>query len=127
MKNIVFFLLFFSYSLAGYSQSIVMNGTYQGKNIYIQNPYTEDSKGFCSEKVLVNGKEIVFKNADAYEIRIDSMGFKIGDTVRIEIFHKADCLPKVIGNCIDCGMKSTFEIVSISIDSNAVLHWISKN
>ena len=127
MKRILFFLLLFSYSPTCYSQSIVMNGTYQGKNLYIQNPYTGQSKDFCTQKVLVNGKEIVFENADAYEIKMDSMGFKIGDTVRVEIFHKADCLPKILGDCIDCGMKPTFDLVSISIDSNAVLHWTSKN
>jgi len=103
--------------------NIILEGNYQGKNLYIQNPAVGND--YCTEKVLVNGKKISFTNTDAYEIKLDSLGFKLGDSVKVEIFHKDDCKPKVLN--YNGNPNVTFEITSISVDSNAVLHWVSKN
>ncbi|HLC83064.1 MAG TPA: hypothetical protein VJI69_04475 [Bacteroidia bacterium] len=108
-----------------FGQKIELEGTYQGKNIYVQNPADATGAFNCTEKILVNGKEVSFKSTSAYEIRLDSLGLKIGDSIIIEIFHKPNCKPKVLND--NSSPKITFEIVSISVDSAAVLHWTSKN
>jgi len=47
------FLFFSSNSIAG---TITVEGTYQGKNLYVQNPFAEGGVGFCVYEVVVNGK-----------------------------------------------------------------------
>ncbi len=117
-------LTFLTFSILGFAQKIELEGTYQGKNIYVQNP-ASGTTSYCTEKVLVNGKEIAVSNSSAYEIKLDSLGFKPEDTIKIEIFHKVDCKPKVITQ--NYTPKGNFDLVSISVDSSAILHWISKN
>lgn len=124
MKRLFLSLLICLFSLLGFAQKIELEGTYQGKNIYVQNP-ASGTDSYCSEKILVNGKEIPFKHSSAYEIRLDTLELKIGDPVKIEIFHKADCKPKVITQ--NYTPKGNFDLVSIKIDSSFVLHWVSKN
>ena len=128
MKCSYFILLCFFVSVSSKAQisNIVLEGNYQGKNIYIQNPLANNGQGYCSEKVLVNGKEIPFTKSSAFEIKLDSLGFKIGDSVKIQIFHKDDCKPKVL-NTDGGNPKITFDIVSISLDKNALLSWTSIN
>lgn len=125
MKKGFLLLLVFTLSIWGFAQKIELEGTYQGKNIYVQNPYDNDGKGFCTKKVLVNGKEILVSNTSTYEIKLDSIGFKQDDTIKIEIFHKVDCKPKVITQ--NYTPKGNFDLVSISVDSSAILHWVGKN
>lgn len=124
MKSLLLLFCFLFFSEFGFAQKILLEGNYQGKNLYIQNPITEN-ENFCTDSIVVNSKKIDFDNTSAYEIKLTSLGFQTGEPLKIEIFHKPDCQPKVIQEMIT--PKNTFEIVSISIDSSAVLHWISKN
>jgi hypothetical protein len=115
----LFFVLITSAFSKAQTSTIVLEGKYKGKNLYIQNPTS--TEGYCTQKVLVNEKEVTFSNTSAFEIKLDSMGFKIGDSVKVELFHKNDCLPKVLNNNIN--PKRVSYIESISVDSNAILHW----
>lgn len=110
-------------ALLSFAQKIELEGTYQGKNIYVQNPFTNKGEEFCTEKVLINGKEIYFKKASVYAILLDSLNFKIGDAIKLEIFHKPDCKPFILND--NSSPKKAFNFTSISVDSNAVLHWIT--
>ncbi len=105
---------------------IVLEGVYQGKNIYVQNPYATDGASYCTDSVKVNGIKIEIENANAYEVRLDTLlELKVGDKVKMEIFHKPDCKPKVFAD--HGSRKSTFEIVTISIDTAKILHWTTVN
>jgi hypothetical protein len=101
--------------------AIVLEGSYRGKNLYIQNPYGSGDPGFCTERVIVNEKEIAFENAGAYEIHLDSLGLKFGDPIRIVIHHKDDCKPKVLNPVIDSAQYFNFKDVAVSGDS--LLKW----
>jgi hypothetical protein len=108
------------------AQSVVtLDGHYQGKNIYIQNPRAGNDSGYCVQKVLLNGKEIEFENTSAFQIRLDSLRLAIGDSVYIQILHDGDCNPKVLHDTYT--PKSVFELVSIRVDSGSVLRWQTKN
>lgn len=124
MKSGFLILCILTLSVFAFAQKIELEGTYQGKNIYVQNP-ASGTDSYCTEKVLVNGKEVPFKHSSAYEIRLDTLELKIDDPVKVEIYHKHDCKPKVITQ--NYTPKGNFDLVSISVDSNHVLHWISKN
>jgi hypothetical protein len=108
---------------------IILEGHYEGKNVYIQNPYSSSDTSvfkFCVRSVLVNGKKVGFEDASAFEINLLPMNFSLGDSVRIEILHSDNCKPKVLYN-YDHHPRTTFEIVSISIDSLGLLKFTTKS
>jgi hypothetical protein len=125
MKKTCLFLIciFVSGFLVGQDATMTLNGHYMNKNIYIENPM--ENPGFCVQKIVVNGKEISFEKTTAFTISLDSMNFKTGDSVIIEIVHKADCMPKILADNYDPKIKIDF--TSLKIDSNAVIHWTTKN
>lgn len=127
MKNTVLlfaalFCLSFVYGQGG-SNSIILQGHYQGKNIYVQNPFGSSGVGFCVTKVTVNGDVTTDEIASsAFEIDFSNFQLAVGDPVEVEIFHKLDCTPKVI-NPMVLESKSTFETANINIASDEVLTW----
>ena len=76
---------------------IILEGNYQGKNLYIQNPFGSNGVGFCVSEVKVNGNITTDEiNSSAFEIDMKPHKLNIGDKVEIKIFHKEDCKPKVL-------------------------------
>ncbi|CAN5911263.1 hypothetical protein BH11BAC7_BH11BAC7_00870 [soil metagenome] len=84
--------------LKGYTQSmILLEGTYQGKNVYVQNPFASGGVGFCVYEVRVNDQVTTDEiGSSAFEVDLRNFQLKIGDPVTIKIFHKDDCKPKVL-------------------------------
>ena len=84
MKQIfLFILLSVILSTKGFSQGgvIILEGNYQGKNLYIQNPFGSGGVGFCVTEVLVNGNITTDEiNSSAFEI--DSVSGKFGCHVK---------------------------------------------
>ncbi|MFA0963605.1 T9SS C-terminal target domain-containing protein [Roseivirga sp. BDSF3-8] len=74
---------------------VTLQGVYQGKNIYIQNPLSEDNRTFCTRGVIVNGRLLIEQpNTSAFEIDLSFL--QIGEEVNIKIEHKNSCEPKII-------------------------------
>jgi hypothetical protein len=131
MKGISLLIVFLVAVFTSFSQEakLTIEGTYQGYNVYVQNPFPPcgplDTCP-CVYKVLVNGNEtkddII---APAFEIDLSLYGFKIGDGVTIDIFHAESCKPKVLS--MYHGRKNVLEISPLSIDANDVLHWTTNN
>lgn len=113
-------------SVAQGESIIVLEGHYQGKNIYVQNPFAGSGIGFCTIKVTVNedvtSDEI---NSSAYEVDLTQHNLKMGDALTIKIYHKLDCGPKVLNPEV-LRPKSTFETISINVGSDRVLTWKTK-
>ena len=58
MKHLFIYAFFFAIlCLKGFSQvgTLILEGNYQGKNVYVQNPNAASGVGFCVSEVLVNG------------------------------------------------------------------------
>lgn len=90
-----FILLQISSAKAG---EIVIEGRFDGKNIFISNPFMEDGT-FCTISIYVNGKIIADNpNSSAYEINLTGMGFKIGDSIKVVIQHQEGCTPKILSD-----------------------------
>src|SRR4051812_13861614 len=80
-----------------FAGNIVLEGNYQGKNLYVQNPFAGSGVGFCTIKVEVNGQVTTDEiNSSAFEIDFTNLQLKIGDKVSVKIEHKDDCKPKVL-------------------------------
>ena len=118
-----FLALITAQSIAGV---IVVEGNYQGKNLYIQNPFGSSGVGFCVYEVRVNNQITTDEiNSSAFEVDFKNFQLKLGDKVEIQIKYKDGCLPKVL-NAQVLKPKSTFEVVSIKADKDGNLKWVTK-
>jgi hypothetical protein len=103
--------------------SIVIDGHFQGKNLYVQNPFSGSGVGFCVIAVYINDDVTTDQiNSSAFEIDFTNASVKNGDPVTVRIQHKLDCLPKVLNPEV-LRPKSTFENSEIFVNDNKVLKW----
>ncbi len=117
-------LLFGLYAQAG---TIVLDGNYQGKNIFVQNPFSEAGVGFCVYQVTVNDKVSTDEiNSSAFEVDLSNFNLKVGDKVTIKIMHKDGCTPKVLNPEV-LKPKSTFDIVKQSVSNDGTYSWTTTN
>ncbi|MES2800289.1 MAG: hypothetical protein V4638_09760 [Bacteroidota bacterium] len=122
------FLLVFSLfvSLTGLG-ALSIEGTYQGKNLYIQNPMDNEGFGYCATKVTVNGDIMPGgTNMGAFEIDFSSFNIEIGDPVFIVIDHNEGCKPKILNPEVLLP-QSTFNVVSMTITTPGKLTWTTKD
>jgi hypothetical protein len=106
---------------------IILEGNYQGKPLYVQNPFAPSGVGFCVTEVFVNGNITTDEtNSSAFEIDLKAQKLSIGDKVEVKISHKANCKPKVLNPEV-LKPKSTYEIVSMSADKDGTLKWSTKS
>ena len=129
-KLTLFAILAFTFSLTINAQSnessVVLEGHYQGKNLYVQNPFAGSGVGFCVIAVYINDDVTTDQvNSSAFEIDFSNTPIEKGDAVNVRIQHKSDCLPKVLNPEV-LRPKSTFENLSITVDKDQILHWKTK-
>lgn len=130
MKNPAFFLVLLLGShlqMKSQASVIILEGIYQGKVLYVQNPYGPGGVGFCVTEVKVNGNVTTDEtNSSAFEIDFKPHKLALGDKVEIRIFHKDGCKPKVLNPEV-LKPKSTFEIIGMSIDKDGTFHWTTRS
>lgn len=118
---LIVFIFLLSYVGAS-AQTLALDGIYQGKDLYIKNPFSDDGVGFCVYEVYVNGDltrdEI---NSSAFAIDFNVLGIEIGSPVEILIKHKKGCTPLVL-NPESIKPHSTFTVSSIDVKNN-LLSW----
>lgn len=129
MKTALRFLLFSVALITGgnlFGTSLVLNGIYQGKDLYVKNPNTSDGVGFCVYEVLVNGKLTSDEvNSSAFAIDFEILGIKTGAAIEVIINHKEGCAPQVI-NPESIKPHSTFEMKDVQVSGN-ILKWTTIN
>lgn len=112
---------------AASAETIVLQGHYQGKNIFIQNPFSEAGVGFCVYQVTVNDKVSTDEiNSSAFEVDLSIWNFRVGDPVVIKVMHKDGCEPLVLNPEV-LKPKSTFDIISQEISADGVFTWTTTN
>lgn len=123
MKRIIAGLLLIGQVLLSNAGVIILEGKYKGEDIYVQNSYTSDSSSICTEKVLVNGKEILFEKISVFKIDLTAMNVKIGDSFQIRIVHRDDCKPKILTPHITT--PNYFKLFSLKMHNDSLLEWNS--
>jgi hypothetical protein len=121
-----FSLLFYfiSFHISLFSQTLNISGTYRGKNLYIQNPYDLNTKGFCTNEVFLNEIKIMDKiQTSAYEIDLSHLSEK--EVLNISITHKKGCSPRIL-NAQAISNLTNFKFVSVSADEKFIF-WITKD
>lgn len=106
-------------SLAG---EITLTGVYQGKNIFVRNPYIPDQKKFCITGIYVN--EVSLSNLPKTSaIQIDLSGFRLNEEITIRIIHNDVCQPLVVNpEAIKRARK--FEFLYVQVDDLSI-NWIT--
>lgn len=127
MKKISFFVtaLVLLASLQLSAGVIQIDGSYQGKNLYVLNPFAGSGVGFCTIEVTVNDiKSTDEIQSSAYEIDFANFKLNIGDKLVVRIKYKDECKPKVMNPEV-LKPKSTFEVISIKAEES-ILKWTAK-
>lgn len=121
------FLLAAALSMPATAGVIVLEGNYQGKNLFIQNPFSEAGVGFCVFEVTVNDQIATDEiNSSAFEVDMGNFGLNISDKVVVKIKHKDGCSPVVLNPEV-LKPKSTFDIVKQSIGTDGTYTWTTAN
>lgn len=120
------FILFINNCNYSYS-ALSIGGTYQGKNLYIQNPIDDEGFGYCATKVTVNGDIMPGgTGSGAFEIDFGLFNIGLGEPVFIVIEHHDGCKPKILNPEVLLP-RSTFNVTAITISTDEKLKWETSN
>lgn len=101
MYRLIFVVASLFVSIASFAQKgnrTNLAGVYQGKTLFIQNPYDRQSRTFCVEQILVNG-EPVSLNYKLSALKLDFEGLDSNTPVNISIIHSDTiCTPTIINS-----------------------------
>lgn len=124
MKRLIVLLIITIVSLQNsFSGNIELEGVFQGKNLYVMNPFSSSGVGFCVYEVTVNGQVTTDEiNSSAFEIDLSIFQLSLGDKLNIIIKHKENCKPKVLNPEV-LKPKSTYTVSSISVEKDGTLNW----
>ena len=115
---LIFFII--TAQILAQNTEYTITGEYQGKNIYIQNPISNDKLNFCTSEVYLNERLVTSSpKTSAYEIDLSDL--TVGDAVFLKIVHKEGCTPKVINPQV-IRSKSKFQFLNVNADALSV-HW----
>lgn len=110
-----------------FAGTLVVEGHYQGKNLFVQNPFSEAGVGFCVYEVTVNDLVATDEiNSSAFEVDLGNYNLKLGAPVSVKIKHKDGCGPTVLNPEV-LRPKSTFDIVKQEIASDGTYKWVATN
>lgn len=106
-----------------YSGEIVFSGTYQGKDIYIQNPYNQSTRSFCVASVFVNDRQVL-ASPKITAIKVDLSYLSLNELVVIRIMHHDSCKPRVVNAHV---LKKTgdFQFLTMEADDNSLM-WTTR-
>lgn len=109
------------------AEVLIFTGVYQGKDVYVKNPFASDGVGFCIFEVRVNGEitsdEI---NSSAFAIDLSLFNLELGQPVEIIIRTKENCAPKIV-NPEAIAPQSTFELIALEASPRGQLKITTKN
>ena len=107
------------------SAAISVEGAYQGKNLYVQNPMDDEGFGYCATKVTVNGDVMPGgTNLRAFEIDFSRFNIEIGEPVFIVIEHHDGCRPKIMNPEVLLP-RSTFIVKTMNVNKEGKFNWIT--
>ncbi len=109
-----------------FAADLELEGTFQGENLYVKNPFASTGVGFCVYEVTVNGVTTTDEiNSSAFEVDFAVFQFKPGDPVRVNIRYKEGCKPSIINPEV-IAPRATFKTADILVN-NDELSWTTTN
>lgn len=99
-------------------------GVFQGKTLFIQNPFNKTDREFCVEDIYINDTYLDI-NYKLSAIKLDFEGFDLFTPVKIRIIHKDTlCVPTII-NPEAILFHTIFRFVSVALTDSALV-WSTK-
>ncbi|WP_425391399.1 hypothetical protein [Ekhidna sp.] len=126
-------LFYFTLTLVGFCSVLAQEpvktetklaGVYQGKTLFVQNPYDKQSKEFCVESVYVNERRLNL-NYRLSALKIDFDGFDMYTPVKIRLEHRDTLCVPVIINPEAILFHTIFRFSEISLTDSALV-WETK-
>jgi len=109
------------------SATLVVEGKFLNKNLYVHNGFGVSGVGFCAKEIKVNGQITTDEtNSTSFEIDLRGLQLEYGEKVTIEIEHSDGCTPKVL-NVEDLKPKPTFEVMMMTVSQDGYLKWDARN
>ncbi|HTF80099.1 MAG TPA: hypothetical protein VL947_00185 [Cytophagales bacterium] len=108
--------IFFCFFLIGnlHAGVVVLSGFYQGKDIYVQNPISDNQKDYCTREVFLNNEKVLTNiKSSVFEIKLNKLN--LGDSVNIRIVHTSGCIPKILNPHV-IKVNSAFKFLSFTVD-----------
>ena len=108
------------------SEGVTTNlaGVYQGRTLFIQNPYNRQSRSFCIDRIFVNNEPLIL-NYKLSAIKLDFENFDLYTPVNIEIVHADSVCSPIIINSEAILFHTIFRFSSIAL-SDSSLTWTTK-
>ena len=99
-------------------------GVYQGKTLFVQNPFDKSDRRFCIEKIYINEQEVDI-NYKLSALKIDFNGYDLYTPVKVRLVHKDSiCAPTII-NPEAILFHTIFRFVDVSLTDSALV-WSTK-
>ncbi|MEQ6168872.1 MULTISPECIES: hypothetical protein [unclassified Ekhidna] len=99
-------------------------GVFQGKTLFIQNPFDRNDRKFCVDKVFINEREVDI-NYNLSALKIDFEGYDLYTPVKVRLVHKDSvCAPTII-NPEAILFHTIFRFVDVSLTDSALV-WSTK-
>jgi hypothetical protein len=126
MRFLISLALFNFFSASALAEVIIISGIYQGKDLYVKNPMTTDSSGYCVFEVLVNG-QVTADQLNSASFAVDLAIWKLnpGEALEIVLRCKENCEVKILNPEV-IYPNSTFEITSLSISATGGMEWTTE-
>ena len=116
---VIFVLVARTSSFAG---EIILTGVYQGRNIFVRNPYIPDQNRFCITGIFVNNFPLN-NLPKTSAIQIDLSGFSLNEEITIRIVHDDSCRPLVVNPEV-IKQAREFEFLYVQVDDLSI-NWIT--
>ena len=111
--------LFFLLTAQKFEKTVI--GVYQGKPLFIQNPYNPQLNKFCIEDVYVNGmKQDINYRLSAFRINFKNTEEFTPVTIRI-VYGDSTCIPRVVNGSV-IQFHSAYKFLDINLNDTA-LYW----
>ena len=123
MKRAVVLIVCLVHFLFAFGGELVLKGKYNGKNIFVRNPYNNETESFCTNKVFVNDR-LIFDGPQLSAYQVDLSHLNLGDLVVIRVEYKNDCEPVVL-NPQAISFTTGFQYITAQADNNSLL-WSTK-
>jgi hypothetical protein len=126
MRFLLSLTLLFCLSASALAEVIIISGIYQGKDLYVRNPLTADSAGYCVYEVLVNGVVTADQlNSASFAVDLAIWKLNPGDALEIVLRCKENCEVKVLNPEV-IYPNSTFEITSLTVSATGGMEWTTE-
>jgi len=104
-----------------FSGEIVLKGTYNGANLYVRNPISEEGD-YCIDHILINGEYHQPSYSSGFDIDLSFLSLHAD--VEVKIVHKTSCNPEIINPDV-LAKQHTFKVIETDADQDMII-WRSE-